>query len=400
LRIDKLRPFRCGPAKPSPRSEGGSAPDLPHDYSLTTVAVGCKPAIRYAPWIQVHVPAMFLGQARQLKKRMPNDSEEISVIKEPVEIDTYSGQYQRPGERRPALVFLRGELLAVPIPLERAEVTLGRALDADIRINDSRASRLHARISTEPDAETGVVRYRLTDLDSTNGTMLNGKAIVQAFLQDGDKFEVGDQLIRFEMLDEIDREFQQQIHRLLVHDELTGLLTSKSFFSELRREAARAEAESMPFCVLMMDLDYFKEVNDTYGHLVGSETLEEVGAVINKTLRAGDVGARFGGEEFAAFLLAADYAQGMVAAERVRSAIEKHVFPAVRRESTESPRTHKITISIGVAAFPDDGRDPIQLVELADSALYRAKRSGRNCVCAYRPAGTTEVLHLRPRLET
>ncbi len=331
---------------------------------------------------------------------MANDSDEISVVKEPVEIDTYSGQYQRPGERRPALVFLRGELLAVPIPLDRAEVTLGRALDADIRINDSRASRLHARIITEPDGESGGTRYRLKDLDSTNGTILNGKAIDQALLQDGDKFEVGDQLIRFEMLDEIDREFQQQIHRLLVHDELTGLLTSKSFFSELRREAARAEADSMPFCVLMMDIDYFKKVNDTYGHLVGSETLEQVGAVIKQTLRAGDVGARFGGEEFAAFLLDADYAQGLVAAERVRLAIEKHDFPSVRRGSTEAARTHKITISIGVASFPEDGRDPIQLVELADSALYRAKRSGRNRVCPYRPAGTGEVVRLRPRVES
>ncbi len=330
---------------------------------------------------------------------MANDSEDISVIKEPAEIDTFSGQYQRSGERRPALVFLRGELLAVPIPLERAQVTVGRALDADIRVNDSRASRLHARIITEPD-ENGVVRYRLKDLDSTNGTILNGKAIDQALLQDGDKFEIGDQLIRFEMLDEIDREFQQQIHRLLVHDELTGLLTSKSFFSELRREAARAVSESMPFCVLMMDIDHFKEVNDTYGHLVGSETLEEIGAVIKQSLRAGDVGARFGGEEFAAFLLDADYAQGLVAAERVRSAIEKHDFSAVRRGSREQPRTHKITISVGVASFPDDGRDPIQLVELADSALYRAKRSGRNCVCAYRPPGLNEVVRLRPRLET
>jgi diguanylate cyclase (GGDEF)-like protein len=330
---------------------------------------------------------------------MANDSEEISVVKEPVEIDTYSGQYQRSGERRPALVFLRGELLAVPIPLEREEVTLGRALEADIRINDARASRLHARIITELDKATGIARYSLKDLDSTNGTILNGKRIEKEVLQDGDKFEVGDQLIRFEMLDEIDREFQQQIHRLLVHDELTGLLTGKSFFSELRREAARAAAESMPFCVLMMDIDYFKQVNDTYGHLVGSETLEEVGAVIKRSLRAGDVGARFGGEEFAAFLLDADYAQGLVAAERVRSAIEKHDFPAVRRESAEADRTHKITISIGVAAFPDDGRDPIQLVELADSALYRAKRSGRNCTCAYRPAATTEVVQLRPRIE-
>jgi diguanylate cyclase (GGDEF)-like protein len=328
---------------------------------------------------------------------MPNDSEAISVIKKPPEIDRFSGQYQRPGERRPALVFLRGELLAVPIPLERAEVTLGRALDADIRINDSRASRLHARITTETDAVTGETRYRLNDLDSTNGTILNGKVIDQAILQDGDKFEVGDQLIRFEMLDEIDREFQQQIHRLLVHDELTGLLTSKSFFSELRREAARAEAGAMPFCVLMMDLDYFKEVNDTYGHLAGSETLEDVGAVIKGALRAGDVGARFGGEEFAAFLLDADYSQGLIAAERVRSAIEKHEFPAVRRGSTQEPRTHHITISVGVAAFPEDARDPIQLVEMADSALYRAKRSGRNQVCAYHPQVATDVVRLRPR---
>src|SRR6267143_121408 len=327
---------------------------------------------------------------------MANESEDISVIKEPAEIDTYSGQYQRPGERRPALVFLRGELLAVPIPLERAQVTVGRALDADIRVNDSRASRLHARIITEAD-ETGVMRYRLKDLDSTNGTLLNGKPIDQEFLKNGDKFEIGDQLIRFEMLDEIDREFQQQIHRLLVHDELTGLLTSKSFFSEMRREAARAEAESMPFCVLMMDIDHFKEVNDTYGHLVGSETLEEVGAVIKRSLRAGDVGARFGGEEFAAFLLDADHAQGLVAAERMRSAIEKHEFSTVRRGSSEAPRTHRMTISVGVAAYPEDARDPIQLVEMADSALYRAKRSGRNRVCAYRPSVANDVVRLRPR---
>jgi predicted signal transduction protein with EAL and GGDEF domain len=217
-----------------------------------------------------------------------------------------SSAEERAVERRPALVFLRGEMLAVPIPLERNQVTLGRALDADIRVNDARASRLHARISTEQDADTGEAQYRLKDLDSTNGTILNGKLIDEALLQDGDKFVIGDQLIRFEMLDEIDREFQQQIHRLLVHDELTGLLTSKSFFSELRWEAERAEAESAVFCVLMMDIDHFKNVNDTYGHLVGSETLEEVGAVIKASLRAGDVAARFGGEEFAAFLLDAD----------------------------------------------------------------------------------------------
>src|SRR6185503_7548004 len=85
-----------------------------------------------------------------------------------------SGKVNGQAERRPALVFLRGELLAVPIPLERSEVTLGRALEADVRVNDSRASRLHARVITESDAQTGETRYWLTDLKSTNGTLLNG----------------------------------------------------------------------------------------------------------------------------------------------------------------------------------------------------------------------------------
>ncbi|MFN2491752.1 MAG: GGDEF domain-containing protein, partial [Pyrinomonadaceae bacterium] len=208
---------------------------------------------------------------------------------------------------------------------------------------------------------------------------------------------IGDHLFRFDMLDEIDREFQQQIHRLLAHDELTGLLTSKSFFSELWRESARAESEARPFCVLMMDLDHFKEVNDTYGHLVGSKTLAETGRVIKEALRAGDVASRFGGEEFAAFLLDANYAQGLVAAERVRVALEQHEFSVSRKDSPNSDTTHRITISIGVAAFPDDATDPIQLVELADSALYRAKRSGRNRICAYRPSLAMTEGPLPPR---
>ena len=301
--------------------------------------------------------------------------------------NTFAGDVRSPpneDDRHPALVFLRGELLAAPIPLERDEVVLGRALEADVRVNDARASRMHARINVERDPKTGGVRYLLTDLDSTNGTLLNGQPVKEAYLRDGDKLTVGEHLLRFELLDDIDREYQRQIHRLLAHDELTGLLTSKSFFSELRRESARAEAEELPFCVLMMDIDHFKKVNDTHGHLVGSQTLEEVGAIITRALRAGDVAARFGGEEFAAFLLKADCAQGLVAAERVRTSIEAHVFSAVRRgASGETGETLRLTISIGVAAYPDDARDPIQLIELADTALYRAKNMGRNRVVAY-----------------
>src|ERR1043165_8626662 len=111
---------------------------------------------------------------------MADKSDTTSLGQEPGGIDTFSCQYNRRNERRPALVFLRGELLAVPIPLEREQVTMGRALDADIRINDARASRLHARITTQHDSATGETHYHLSDLGSTNGTLLNGNRIEQA----------------------------------------------------------------------------------------------------------------------------------------------------------------------------------------------------------------------------
>ena len=299
---------------------------------------------------------------------------------------------------RPALVFLSGDLLAVPIPLERDEVVLGRALDADVRINDTKVSRRHARINIERSAENDDVVYRLTDLKARNGTFLNGQNVESEILQNGDKITVGEHILRFELLDDIDREYQYQIRRLLSHDDLTGLLSSRSFFSELRREAARSGAEKRRFCVLMMDVDHFKQVNDTYGHLTGSKTLEEIGNSIMGILRNGDAAARFGGEEFAAFLLDAELAQGLVAAERIRQVIEEREFSVLRRG--KAIETHHITISIGIALFPSDSSDPIELIEMADSALYRAKREGRNCVRVYRETEDEEPKHLlQPRSE-
>jgi len=303
-------------------------------------------------------------------------------------------------DRRPVLVALAGELLATPIPLDRAEVTLGRALEADVRVNDAKASRLHACISAHLDASSGESFFKIRDLNSTNGTLVNGRILSEvATLRHGDKIAIGDQLFRFELLDEIDRAFQQRIQRLLGHDELTGLLTSKSFFTELRREAARAEQSSQPFCVLMMDLDHFKTVNDNYGHLVGNRTLQDIGVIIKAALRSGDVAARFGGEEFAAFLLDADYLQGLVAAERVRRNIEQSVFSGSTEGATPAPERFRLTVSVGVACFPDDAADPIRLVELADSALYRAKRNGRNVTCAYRHSLALNEGPLRPRTD-
>jgi diguanylate cyclase (GGDEF)-like protein len=291
---------------------------------------------------------------------------------------------------KPALVFLSGELIAVPIPLEREEVIMGRALEADVRVNDTQVSRKHAMVTA--DTSTEKVQYILTDLDSRNGTFLNGRRVRREVLENGDKISIGETILRFDLLDEIDREYQRQIHRLISHDDLTGLLSSRSFFSELRREAGRATAENRPFCVLMMDGDNFKLVNDTYGHLTGSKTIEEIGFAIMTNLRSGDAAARFGGDEFAAFLLDADLAQAVVAAERIRATIEEYQFSVVRQGKTKE--THHITVSIGVSSFPTDSSDPIELVEMADSALYRAKHDGRNSVAVYSelPAQAAEII--------
>jgi len=286
---------------------------------------------------------------------------------------------------RPSLVFLTGELIAVPIPLEREEVMLGRALEADVRINDTGVSRQHAKIIAERNDK---LEYIINDLDSRNGTFVNGRRIRREVLDNGDKITIGETILRFDLLDEIDREYQRQIHRLISHDDLTGLLSSRSFFSELRREAGRAKAEKRPFCVLMIDADNFKNVNDSYGHMTGSKTIEEIGFSIMTSLRSGDAAARFGGDEFAAFLLDADLHQGVIAAERIRAAVEEYPFSIVRQGKKA---THHITLSIGVASFPEDSSDPIELVEMADSALYRAKREGRNRVAAYRDLTPEEI---------
>lgn len=297
---------------------------------------------------------------------------------------------------KPSLVFLSGELIAVPIPLDRPEVILGRALEADVRVNDTQVSRQHAKIVAAPVKDAKRQKdYVLHDLDSRNGTFLNGRRIRRETLENGDKITIGETILRFDLLDEIDREYQRQIHRLISHDDLTGLLSSRSFFSELRREAGRARDQNRPFCVLMMDGDNFKGVNDNYGHLTGSKTIEEIAISIMSNLRSGDAAARFGGDEFAAFLLDAELPQALIAAERIRESIESYPFSIVRQGSKD---THHITMSIGVASFPDDSSDPIELVEMADSALYRAKHEGRNRVAAYRDISADELARdLPPR---
>jgi len=287
-----------------------------------------------------------------------------------------------PGSKRPVLVVLQGQALGLTIHLDKERVTIGRGTQADLTLGDEIASRLHAEI-VRLDADDAS-EYYLCDLESTNGTFLNGAKIAsQQLLQDGDKIKVGNHLMKFAMLDEYEAEFQDRLHQMTQRDELTGLRSRRSLFAELDSQIARAanSANAQPISVIMMDLDFFKRVNDTHGHLIGSHTIRDVGHIIGEVVGSSDLAARYGGEEFFAYIFGPRQ-RGIEIAEQIRKSVEAHVFAA---STHDLDQTMNITISLGVACFPEDGRNALDVIQLSDQALYRAKLSGRNQTCVYDP---------------
>ncbi|MEW5764740.1 MAG: diguanylate cyclase [Acidobacteriota bacterium] len=170
-----------------------------------------------------------------------------------------------------------------------------------------------------------------------------------------------------------------QIHartrRQAVMDGLTGLY-NHGYFQEVLAKEAREHAESsLPFSMLMMDLDGFKVVNDTFGHLAGDEVLRAVAETVRALIRREDIAARYGGEEFALFLPRCDASTALTIGERIRSAVE-----GLRVHVGGGGQTASVTLSVGLASFPTDGRDHHEILDLADQALYQAKRQGKNRV--------------------
>ncbi len=165
-----------------------------------------------------------------------------------------------------------------------------------------------------------------------------------------------------------------RLQRLAALDSLTGIYNRRFGLGRLREEFGRAVRAQTPLGVLMLDIDHFKAINDTYGHLAGDRLLKAVAAIARSSLREGDVLLRYGGEEFAAVLPAASAADLRALGERLRRAVEDFSL-------AEGEKTVHVTVSVGGAAYPDptiDNEDT--LIRLADEALYRAKDGGRNRV--------------------
>jgi diguanylate cyclase (GGDEF)-like protein len=167
---------------------------------------------------------------------------------------------------------------------------------------------------------------------------------------------------------------QDELQRLATYDSLTGLYNRRKFSSSLQEEIARYRDESNALSLLIIDLDHFKNINDTYGHQVGDEALRIVSKVVNDHIRRDDISARYGGEEIAVILPRTSNKDAAVLAERIRKAIETQGI------EYETGKTLYVTASIGVATLKSRTGTDNELIRSADAALYAAKRDGRNCV--------------------
>ena len=162
-----------------------------------------------------------------------------------------------------------------------------------------------------------------------------------------------------------------QTKHLSVTDGLTGLYNRRHFKSNLEREFLRAKRYKSDLSIAMIDVDFFKKVNDTYGHSCGDYVLKEIAFLINEAFRKTDMIFRYGGEEFVVILTETDCKNAIIPLERLRKNVEENKF---RYENKEL----KITISIGVTSILENSQTPWELFDLADKALYEAKRNGRN----------------------
>jgi diguanylate cyclase (GGDEF)-like protein len=277
-------------------------------------------------------------------------------------------------DERAYLIVLAGANVGEMHRVTGDSLILGRAGGADVRLVDEGISRFHCRIRAE-----GPVLL-VEDLQSRNGTFLNGRRVEQGQLADGDKIQLGrTTVLKFSLHDPIEESFQRRMFDSALRDGLTRAYNRRYFLDRLDTEVRFALRHRSPLGLLLFDLDHFKRVNDEHGHQAGDRVLAEFAALILDSIRHEDVFARYGGEEFAVLSRLISSADCARFAERLRRSVDQIRVPY--EESTLS-----ITVSIGVACIPElSVQDADELLRGADRALYQAKASGRNRVVSCRP---------------
>ena len=244
---------------------------------------------------------------------------------------------------------------------------IGREPSNSIVIESDSVSRRHARLTSEDGARI------ITDLKSTNGTFVNNSSVMNHVLQNGDQVKVGDTIFKYLVGSDVETAYHEEIYRMTIIDGLTGIYNKRYFLEALDREMSRSQRYERHLSILMFDIDYFKRVNDNFGHLAGDYVLQTIANLVSSRSRREEIFSRYGGEEFVIVLPETPREGALELAEQLRRKIADYTFIF---ESEEIP----VTVSIGVSSMRGEMISSTELVKRADEKLYLAKSEGRNCV--------------------
>jgi diguanylate cyclase (GGDEF)-like protein len=254
----------------------------------------------------------------------------------------------------------------VQLPPEK--LVIGRDSTCDLVVVDDSVSRRHATI------EQSDVGFVLVDHGSTNGTFVNDNRIERHLLAAGDRIRVGGHIFKFLADDQIEAQYHECVYAMATRDGLTAAFNKRYLLDALQRAITECERRVRPLALLMLDVDHFKAVNDTHGHLAGDEVLMGLCQRLREALRRDEILARYGGEEFAVLVSETTLDDARSLAERLRAAV------------AESPMSTNrgplgVTVSIGVASLAGGtSLTPLDFIAEADRNLYAAKAAGRNRV--------------------
>jgi two-component system cell cycle response regulator len=261
-------------------------------------------------------------------------------------------------------------LLGKRFVLDKGPIRIGRGADNQIVLEGDSVSRRHAHIERRNN------RWFVVDDGSTNGTYLNEEQIVrEAPLNNSDRLKVGPTILKFLSGADAEAKYHEEIYKMTIVDGLTQIHNKRYLYEALEREVLRARRHERPLSILIFDIDFFKRINDQYGHLAGDYVLRELARVVQGRIRRDEVFARYGGEEFVIVLPETPLEGGVSLAQNLRARVAEHTFVF---QGERIPTT----ISIGAAVLNDNDKTATDLIQRADEKLYEAKRGGRNRVCA------------------
>lgn len=266
------------------------------------------------------------------------------------------------------LVQYNGHQIGKRYLINKPQVVIGRAAEVDIVLNEQSVSRQHAALHTDGEA------IEIEDRNSSNGTFINDERIQgRRPLKDGDIVRLGTVLLKYFSKDNIENLVQDKIYRLATIDGTTETFNKDYLLETIETEFANAKATAREFSIIYFDLDFFKKVNDTYGHSCGDYILKQVSTLVKSVIRKEDALCRFGGEEFVILMPGTPAKTAYEMAERIRTTIAHFSFEF-------GGQSIKQTVSLGVSQLNPTMNQPADLLEDADKKLYKSKQNGRNQV--------------------